>query len=122
MRFHRPPWGIGLNEDAQAHVQSAVMFAGQMDIFSAEPNMELLKNRNPGSAWLLANPGVQYAVYFPSGGTADLTLDGEHELTIKWLNIDQSSWQDGEILQSGDTLRLTTPGDGHWIALITEGE
>lgn len=65
VRFHRPPWGIGLNEDAQAHVRSAVMFAGQMDFFNAEPRMDLLKNREPESAWLLVNPGAQF--HFPQG-------------------------------------------------------
>ncbi|CAN5409102.1 hypothetical protein BH23BAC3_BH23BAC3_33780 [soil metagenome] len=82
-RFHRPPWGIGLNEEAQSHVHSAVMFADSMDIFSAAPRMDLLANREPGSAWLLANPGMQYAVYFGDGGSVDLLVGDNFEGNIR---------------------------------------
>jgi hypothetical protein len=119
VRFHRPRWGIGLNEDAQAHVKSAVMFANRMDIFNAEPRLDLLENRDPGSAWLLANPGTQYAVYFPAGGSVYLVVGENFEGEVEWLDIGNSLWQQGEADYSANRLRLQAPGSGHWIAVIS---
>lgn len=119
VRFHRPRWGIGLNEDAQAHVKSAAMFANRMDIFNAEPRLDLLENREPGSAWLLANPGVQYGVYFPAGGSADLVVGENFEGVVEWLDIGNSLWQPGETEYTTNRLRLQAPGSGHWIAVIS---
>ena len=117
-RFHRPPWGIGLSEDALAHVKSMVMFAERMDVFSALPAQNLLENREAGSAWLLANPGVQYAVYFPAGGSVELVTGETAGAAVSWLNIAQSVWQEGEITLQNRRVQLNTPGDGHWIALV----
>jgi hypothetical protein len=118
-RFHRPPWGIGLNEEAQAHVRSMVMFAEEMDVFSAEPRLDLLENREPDSAWLLANPGIQYAVYFPFNASIDLRVDEGIEFTIRWLDIENSTWLEEETVEPGGTISLSTPRDSHWIAVVT---
>ena len=117
-RFHRPPWGIGLNDDALAHVRSMGMFIGKMDVFKAEPRLDLLKNRVPNSAWLLANPGVQYAVYFPKEGLVRLIADSSAQMSLQWLEIERSTWHSGEITIAGDNILLETPGAGHWIALV----
>ena len=117
-RFHRPPWGIGLNESALSHVRSAVMFAGRMNVFEATPGNDLLLDREPGSAWLLANPGVQYSVYFPKKGSVRLQIDVSQKVTVEWLEIEKSHWHSGEIAVLDDALLLETPGVGHWIALI----
>ncbi len=119
VRFHRPPWGIGLSETAQAHVRSAGMFAERMDIFSAEPRLDLLAERETNSAWLMANPGVQYAVYFSHEGRVGITVDEGTELTLEWLDLESSRWQEGEMIQSDGVISLSTPTDGHWIALLT---
>lgn len=121
-RFHRPPWGIGLNESAQAHVRSAVMFAGKMNIFEAKPDNDSLLEIVSGSAWLLAKPGMQYAVYFANEGSVRLQIDVTNNLTVKWLEIDNSKWHSVYVEMVNSTILLETPGVGHWIALIEVGQ
>lgn len=119
VRFHRPRWGIGLNEVAQAHLRSAVMFKERMNVWDAEPRLDLLTEREPNSAWLLANPGIQYAVYFPFEASVGLIFDEGMEFTIRWLDIINSSWLEEESVESNGTISLSTPGVGHWLALVS---
>lgn len=118
VRFHRPRWGIGLNEEAVAHIRSAVMFASRMNFFKAEPRLDLLHNREPDSAWLLANPGVQYAIYFANGGSAELIVNDNFYGKVEWLDINNSSWQVGQTTKENDKLFLQAPDNGHWLALV----
>ncbi len=118
-RFHRPPWGIGINETARTHVQSARMFTEKFDIIRAEPANELIDNRVAGSAYLSAVPGEQYAVYFPNGGHADIQFDEVNDIEIEWLDASSSRWAERENRQTVRTLELTAPVGNHWIAIIS---
>jgi hypothetical protein len=119
-RFHRPPWGIGLNEIAQAHVKSASMFVSEMNIFKAIPSNHLLLNREFNSVYAIANPGHQYAVYFPKGGNAELQFkESENDILIRWLDLSSSTWIEDEYLQTSDVLSFSAPDKSNWIAIIT---
>ena len=65
-RFHRPPNGLGLTETAQASIKSMRTLTNEMDIFTCEPYNDLLSNRIENEAYTFANPGQEYAVYFPT--------------------------------------------------------
>ena len=67
-RFHRPLSGLGLSDIAQAHIRSMRMFTDQMDLWSCEPHNDLLGNRSWNEAYCTANPGVEWAVFYPDGG------------------------------------------------------
>ncbi len=119
-RFHRPERGIGLNETAQRNIRSMRMLTESLNIFQTEP----VKSRLSGhggtfKAYVLAIPGTQYAVYFPDSGTVDFAVEqGSYRLT--WLNIMNSEWQEATTTQAGESLRLTTPGDGPWTVWLTK--
>jgi hypothetical protein len=138
-RFHRPAepdaWGSGLNLRAQRNLAAMNMLLNELDIFSCSPHNDLLSNRVPVAsmmeAYVSANIGKQYAVYFPAGRyTIDLDpwvyVD---RLQVRWLDIDELTWSqpriidlkwDGGIAEWGDRGRitLTTPGNKPYVVLL----
>ena len=119
-RFHRPDSGQGLNENAQAHIKSMRMLTDNMDIFTCEPHNDLFSNRKENGAYAIANPGKEYAVYFPNGDPVYIDLSAaQGSLKTKWLNIGASRWAKEEILKGGGTATLSPPGTDHWAVLIS---
>lgn len=122
-RFHRPGpsdqyFGLGLSDLAQTHIRSMRKLAGDMDVFSCAPRNDLLSDRKPNEAYCLAEPGVQYAVYFPAGGAVKLDVSGaQGELQLRWLNIARSAWGNAETVSGGRALELKAPSEGPWAVL-----
>ena len=120
-RFHRPDIGVGLNETARAHIKSMRTITDSMDIFTCEPHNDLLSNRADNSAYTIANPGQEYAVYFPNGGSVDInlsTMKDAKRLTVRWLNIAKSEWVQEEEILFSDGITLSAPSKTHWTVLI----
>jgi hypothetical protein len=127
VRFHRPPAGLGLNEIAQAHIHSMRTLADTIDLFSCAPHQNLLRHHSWNEAYCTANPGVEYAVFFPDGGDCvlDISAAAGTALTLRWLDIRASSWgPEATAVQAGageanSWLRLVTPTEeGYWAALV----
>lgn len=122
-RFHRAGrqhgyYGAGLSELAQTHIRSLRMLTDAMNVFECEPRNELLGDRQPNEAYCLAEPGRQYAVYFPGGGSVKLDVSqAQGALQVRWLDIDRSTWQEPQTVDGGGTLQLKTPGKGSWAAV-----
>jgi hypothetical protein len=120
VRFHRPPWGIGLSDLAATHLRSATLFIEEMDVFSAAPQYDLLSDRQENEAYALANPGSQYAIYFPDGGSVSVNLSGDTTYRYRWLNLDRAEWSESDHLRSGPYVPITTPAEeGHWIIVLS---
>ena len=133
-RFHRPAyrndpdahsasteWGLGLSPRAQTTIRSARMLADSFDIFASQPQNGLLSDRGADEAYALANPGRQYAVYFPDSGNVRLDVSAtEKPLKLRWLNIDDGTWQDPQRVDNRERLTLQPPGQGDW-AVVVEG-
>ncbi len=118
-RFHRPAFGLGLGADAQACIKSGRMLTGAMNLFVCEPRNDLLSDRSQNEAYCTAEPGKQYAVYFPDSGTVKLDVSAaQGTLRVRWLDIARSAWQTPQSVASGGVLELRTPGRGHWAALV----
>ena len=121
--FHRPDSGVGLSEIAQAHLKSMRTITDEMDIFTCKPHNDLLSNREDNGAYTIANPGREYAVYFPKGGTVDLNLSAGKStdaktVTIRWLNIRKSEWKKQEETPFSESITLSAPTEAHWVVLI----
>lgn len=91
-----------------------------LDIFKAEPNNHLLRERQDDEAYVAAVPGQQYVIYFPNGGDVRLDLkDADAALQVRWLEVLQSRWVgEWEEIAEDDFARLKTPGDGPWVAVL----
>jgi hypothetical protein len=124
-RFHRPGprrgfYGIGLIDDrAQTQLRSMSMFLDAFNVFAAEPDNGLLSDRAENEAYCAADPGKQYAVYFPDGGSVTLDLSvAKGAYRVRWLDIKRSRWSEEATLPGGKPARLTAPGEGQWVVLI----
>ena len=118
-RFHRPPSGLGLGPLACRHLKSMRMLTDNIHIFSCQPNNHLLSNRRENQAYAITNIGKEVAVYFPKSGTIDIDLSlFDADLTLQWLNINQSEWLNQMSVHGGKVVALTTPSQGHWAVLI----
>lgn len=119
VRFHRPDSGLGLSPLAQKMIRSARDVTGAFDVFSSEPRNELLNDREPNEAYCLANPGRQYAVYFPQAGEVTLDAKGAPgKLALRWYDIDQGRWLPRDQQPAKSPLRLKTPGTGQWAVIV----
>ncbi|MFC1718416.1 DUF6298 domain-containing protein [Candidatus Poribacteria bacterium] len=128
-RFHRPEfyhyepkdyYGLGLGELAQIHIRAARKFTSAFDIFSCEPRPDLLSETGESEAYLLANPGQAYAVYFPTGGRATITLEsGDSTYLLRWFNVETAEFMDAQTLPVTASVNLESPSTGQiWLALI----
>lgn len=131
-RFHRPAfrddidaqeisteWGLGIGPLSQTTIRSGRMFADSFDLFTSSPNNDLLSEREDNEAYALANPGQQHSVYFPKGGDVSLDVSAmDGTLEVRWLDIDNATWQEPRQVENSGSLTLQTPGDGDWVAVI----
>ena len=119
-RFHRPDSGLGLGNKAQANIRSMRMLTNKMNIFTCEPHNDLLSARDSNEAYCIANPGKEYAVYFPNGGEVTLDIGSlKKPATVTWLDIMKSQWTNTRQIKSGSELKLRCPSQGYWAVLIT---
>jgi len=119
-RFHRPDSGLGLGDKAQANIRSMRMLTDKMDIFTCRPHNDLLSERDFNEAYCTANPGNEYAVYFPNGGQITLDISSlKKPAKVQWLDIMKSKWTKTEEVGSENKLKLSCPSKSYWAALIT---
>ena len=120
-RFHRPDSGLGLGAIAQAHIRSLRDLTDQIDIFTCTPHNDLLTQRGWNEAYCTANPGVEYALFFPDGGNILLDVEAAEgeKLSVRWLDIRQSTWQDEVNTTAENQLNLVTPKEeGYWAVVV----
>jgi hypothetical protein len=131
-RFHRPhpledpaemysesEFGLGLSPRAQALIRSLRMATDELDVVRTEPRNDLLGDREENEAYLLANPGSRYAIYFPNGGSVTANLYGADTFQYRWINLEQGEWSEPGQTQPGPQVRITTPSEaGHWIVVL----
>jgi hypothetical protein len=121
-RFHRPSAGLGLDEHVQTNIKSMRMLTDEMNVFACGPRNELLGDRKPNDAFCMANPGVEYAVYFPNGGQANLDITPLKGMaTVRWLDIMRSAWHDPQKVEAGKPIALASPSPGYWAVLVNKG-
>lgn len=115
IRFHRPPFGQGLNVNAQFHIRSMRMLTDSMDLFKHEPANHLLSDRSDNEAFCLAMPGNEYALYFPGEGKVKLDVDkGLYEM--RWLHIRSATWRNAQNIENPEIIE--TPDNDQWVVLI----
>ncbi|TVR70681.1 MAG: hypothetical protein EA408_10730 [Marinilabiliales bacterium] len=119
MMYEKSDFGLGMSPRAQKIIKSLRMATDELDIALTAPMNELLSDREENEAYLLAEPGRQYALYFPEGGSVELDMShASGQWTCRWINLDQAEWSGSTHVRGGRKMRLATPGEGHWIAVL----
>ncbi len=124
-RFHRPYFGNGLNERAIASIKSARKLEKLIKFWDIQPHMELLTERQANEAYLAANPGEQYVIYFTYGGSVGLDLsESRGDFKLNWISITEGTMPDfGKIIiEGGSIVTITAPFKGGWIAALTRND
>ena len=136
-RFHRPSWGLGLSSVAKASIKAARKLETKIKMWDVEPRNDLLSNRGVhkiyysgypfenepfvyGEAYLAADPGKKYALYFTKGGSVNLDLKKYPRdiFELNWINIDSGNWGSCDTIEGGANVALSPPTNGAWVAAI----
>lgn len=119
VRFHRPDSGLGLSPPAVASLAAARKLESLVRLWECEPTNELLNDRQPDEAYLTADAGRGYVVYFPAGGSVGLNLvDAPGQFTLHWIDIRSGEWGEKDAVTGGSTVPLQTPNDNSWLAVL----
>jgi hypothetical protein len=123
VRFHRPTAGIGLCAASKSCISATRKVETQVKFWDVKPRLDLLTNRESDEAYLGADPGKAYILYFTKngGGSVGLKLDRYPNTTfeLRWINIDTGNWGPRSSLSGGRTVTIDRPdGSAHWIATI----
>jgi len=130
-RFHRPNSGNGLNDLAKATVKAARLVEERVKLWDVTPQMDLLKDRAPNEAYLAAQPGERYVLYFPNGGSVGLDLsDAPGTFEVTWISVAMGitvqSTQTGRYklmeptLEGGSVVEMAAPYKGGWVATLVK--
>lgn len=123
VRFHRPPAGMGLNEKVVASIRAARKLESIIPLWSVDPANELLSGRDENEAYLAADPGKSYAVYFPDGGEVQLDVSAaKGTLKARWINIDTGEWGDTLNVRGESEIELVAPARGNWVVSLVASE
>ncbi len=118
-RFHRPDSGLGLSDVAVAAIGAARKLESEIELWEVQPANERLSDRNENAAYLAADPGEAYALYFTAGGSVGVDLsDVQGELELRWISIDSGDWGETASISGGGVIAVEAPSNGNWLAVI----
>ncbi|MEX0729878.1 MAG: hypothetical protein WD057_03780 [Aquisalimonadaceae bacterium] len=120
VRFHRPEqnFGLGLGALAQKQIRSARMLSAELNWMAMEPRLDLLSDLDANEAFLMAEPGRQYLLFFTGGGEVTLRASGEGPLRGRWLRPDTAQWAGESRFAAGSEIRISAPTDGRWLLML----
>ncbi|MFC1717642.1 hypothetical protein ACFL6S_28530 [Candidatus Poribacteria bacterium] len=128
-RFHRPDSGNGLNDLAKGSIKAARILESLIKFWDITPQMDLLSDRESNEAYLAANPGEAYALYFTNGGSVGLDLSGTTgSFEVTWISVSmgivtETSAAGGyrlmkKTIEGGSVVTISAPYKGGWVAAI----
>lgn len=119
VRHHRPTYGNGLNEKAQATIKSLRKVESLVKMWKVEPHMELLSDNEDNEAYLTASEGDKYVLLFPTGGSVKIDLSKYNKIfTGKWVNIKTGEWENQFSVSGGVDAEISTPDSDGWFAVL----
>lgn len=132
-RHHRPEVGLGQAPEALGNVQALRTIMEAVRPWDAHPHQKvdtLLAGREADEAYLMADPGRVYALYFPGDrfpdndervfgdGTVQLDVSAlEDPVRIRWYRGLDNDWK-RTVVKDQDPLTLERPDRDHWAVLI----
>ncbi|MBN2131084.1 MAG: hypothetical protein JW741_16400 [Sedimentisphaerales bacterium] len=127
VRFHRPTAGIGLCPESKNCIRATRKVESKVKFWDVEPRLDLLTDRRPDEAYLAADPGSAYILYFTKngGGSVGLKLDDYRGkiFELHWVNVATGNWGPATTIRGGSTITITRPtASAHWVATIVAGK
>jgi hypothetical protein len=124
VRFHRPTSGIGLYPSAKNCISATRKVESKVKFWDVKPRLDLLTSRQSDEAYLAADPGKAYILYFTKkgGGSVGLKLDSypNTKFGLCWINVGTGNWGPSATISGGSTVIINRPdGSSHWIATIS---
>jgi hypothetical protein len=125
VRFHRPTAGIGLCPLSKNCIRATRKVETLVKFWDVEPKLELLSDRQPDEAYLAADPGSAYIVYFTNsgGGSVGLNLNDYPNMSfqLRWVNVSTGDWGPRDSILGGRSVILDRPNDSaHWVAVTVK--
>ncbi len=123
VRFHRPTAGIGLYSEAKNCIAATRKVESQVKFWDVEPRQDLLTNRQPDEAYLAADPGKAYMLYFTKNGSGSVGLKLDKypntSFELSWININTGNREPTRTMPGGRTIKIDRPDNSaHWVATI----
>lgn len=118
-RFHRPPAGLGLNNESIQAIKAVRKLEEKVRMWEIIPQIDLLSENEPNEAYMAAKEGEKYVLYFPREGKVNLDLaKATDDFTLYWLDIANEAWLGAELVAGGEMLTLVPPIDTGSFAVI----
>jgi hypothetical protein len=113
---------LGLSDKAVAAIRAARKLESKIPLWTVQPANELLSDRASNEAYLAADSGHAYALYFPAGGEVQLDLSAaRRKLVAHWINIDTGEWGARQEIAEGGNRVIAPPDQGNWaVAIVTQ--
>lgn len=129
VRFHCPPEEKPFDYRTKICIRAAGLMTTMIDPWELSPHMELLSDRSENEAYLAANPGEAYALYFTHGGSVGLDLtDASGTLGVTWISISEGITtrttstkvyaRTKDSIEGGTVVTLSAPYKGGWVAVL----
>jgi hypothetical protein len=116
---------LGFSEQGQRNLSAARKFCDAIKPWECTPYQQLLLDRESDEAYLLANPGKAYGLYFPTAGTIDLILPGKSATyLLQWISLETGEYYGKPTkIKAKNLVTLQTPKTGSkegWAATLTK--
>ena len=122
-RFHRNPGDLRLTKPAQDCIKALRKLESLVKMWELAPRNDLLGDYEDSKAFLSADPGRTYALFFLEGGSATLNLTGcKGKFSLKWINPFTGQWGQTATIPGGNQVKISTPDDGSWLLAIVSSE
>ncbi len=104
-------------------IRAIRMMENKVKFWDLDPQNALLSARTEGEAFLAADEGSAYVLYFPQGGSVGLNLKTwvDQQFVLDWINYHEAIWLKASArIDGGNIKTITAPDSGSWIAVVTK--
>jgi len=120
-RFHRPSSGLGLSEASSNCIRSIRMAETKLNIWELSPRMDLLGKCDKNEAYLAANPGKSYLIYFTATGSVELDLsDFTGTGQLDRIDLEKASWVESSEVKGVQKLVLKSTYEGGVLVILNK--
>lgn len=120
-RFHRPPSGIGLSGPSIAAMKTIRQIEKHVKFWDIVPRMDLLFDNEKNEAYLAADEGIHYLLFFPKDGEVILDLSNyQNSFSVRWIDANTAQWIGETTLNVTQSTTLKPPTDTGCLALIVK--